>query len=61
MIWQDYEEHRKEIFGKLVSILVECAKPAAAGDQAAGGSGSLLGRFDLKKLLPSKAKSGASA
>ncbi len=36
-------------------------KPAAAGDQAAGGSGSLLGRFDLKKLLPSKAKSGASA
>ncbi len=40
------------------------AKPAKAkgGDGAAAeGSGSLLGRFDLKKLLPSKAKSGANA
>ncbi|WP_353230293.1 pilus assembly protein CpaE [Novosphingobium sp.] len=33
-----------------------------AGEPApSGGSGSLLGRFDLKKLLPSKSKSGASA
>ena len=38
------------------------AKPAKAkGGDAGEGSGSLLGRFDLKKLLPSKAKAGANA
>ena len=36
------------------------AKPAAAGDQAEGKSGSLLGRFDLKKLLPSKSRVAAA-
>jgi pilus assembly protein CpaE len=49
--------------GSKIGKGAKAGKAARPGSESApsGGSGSLLGRFDLKKLLPSKSKSGASA